>query len=460
MFLPTGQRPAPEPYHAIVIGSGPAGMSLALELESARRRTLLIESESGDGDVPLSVGYGHFPGDYWNAHWVRAFGGTSNAWAGWVAPLREIDFDHPVVGVRWPIGHADLLPYYRRAANILSRNRMVARFEQPFVDGWVHRPFSIERPTRFGERYRPSLERSAFVDVALGYSVVGFEATPARSAITSLMAFDHRTKTTFAIPVRTNQAVVIAAGGMGNAQLLLQPRADGGVPVGNESGQVGKFLMEHPHATDAGECVTDVDVARLAPPADFGRHALAIVPEAGLEVERRLYGCSLELRPADSGGDLVTHLSRPGRPFFRYHILVRAEMRPRASNRVVIGAVRSRSGLYGIDARCVIDAADLVNVEATIRLLGESLIALGRGRVRVNNDAIYRDVTGGGHTMGTTRMGETASASVVDRDCRVHGYANLFVAGSSVFPTGGYANPTFTIVALAMRLADTIAARS
>jgi choline dehydrogenase-like flavoprotein len=59
--------------------------------------------------------------------------------------------------------------------------------------------------------------------------------------------------------------------------------------------------------------------------------------------------------------------------------------------------------------------------------------------------------------MGTTRMGESASTSVVDRDCRVHGYANLFVAGSSVFPTGGYANPTLTIVALALRLAETLA---
>jgi len=57
--------------------------------------------------------------------------------------------------------------------------------------------------------------------------------------------------------------------------------------------------------------------------------------------------------------------------------------------------------------------------------------------------------------MGTTRMGEDASKSVVDPHCRVHGYANFFVAGSSVFPTGGgYANPTLTIVALALRLAD------
>ena len=97
------------------------------------------------------------------------------------------------------------------------------------------------------------------------------------------------------------------------------------------------------------------------------------------------------------------------------------------------------------------------NVEQTLRIFGETLIRLGRGRVRVNNDRIYKDVWGQGHTLGTTRMGTSRDDSVVDGECRVHGYENLFVGGSSVFPSGGYANPTLTIVALALRLADTIA---
>lgn len=58
------------------------------------------------------------------------------------------------------------------------------------------------------------------------------------------------------------------------------------------------------------------------------------------------------------------------------------------------------------------------------------------------------------HHMGTTRMGNDEKNSVVDSDCNVHGLDNLYVAGSSVFPTSGFANPTFTIVALAIRLAD------
>ncbi len=132
-------------------------------------------------------------------------------------------------------------------------------------------------------------------------------------------------------------------------------------------------------------------------------------------------------------------------------------MSPAASNRVFLTEERNRSGLYRPSVKCVVDAEDRLSVDRTLRRLGHSLIETGKGRVRIDNGRLYRSVTGGGHLMGTTRMGATPSGSVVDRDCRVHGYTNLFVAGSSVFPSGGYANPTLTIVALALRLADAIA---
>ncbi len=104
----------------------------------------------------------------------------------------------------------------------------------------------------------------------------------------------------------------------------------------------------------------------------------------------------------------------------------------------------------------MLDAEDFLNAELTLRELGSTLIRENRGRLRIDNDLIYRRVLGGGHIMGTTRMGTDRSNSVVDRNCRVHGYQNFFIAGSSVFPTGGYANPTLTIVALASRLAREI----
>jgi choline dehydrogenase-like flavoprotein len=62
--------------------------------------------------------------------------------------------------------------------------------------------------------------------------------------------------------------------------------------------------------------------------------------------------------------------------------------------------------------------------------------------------------TDASHHLGTTRMSDDPRTGVVDSNCRVHGIRNLFIAGSSIFPTSGYANPTLTIVALALRLAE------
>jgi choline dehydrogenase-like flavoprotein len=99
----------------------------------------------------------------------------------------------------------------------------------------------------------------------------------------------------------------------------------------------------------------------------------------------------------------------------------------------------------------------------SITRFGE-LIALeiGRaelGRVRLlepNQDGWWEGMRGSWHHMGTTRMHAEPSQGVVDADCRVHGIDNLYIAGSSVFTTSGFANPTLTIVALAIRLADHI----
>ena len=257
------------------------------------------------------------------------------------------------------------------------------------------------------------------------------------------------------------QSVVVAAGGMGNAQLLLQPREDGAVPVGNESGVVGQFLMEHPEFYLAGECVLLVNGEERPLRAWDFFHCPAGTEHVIVARGPRDRLCALQCMKKSPDHDIARFMTaESGRPYFHYDITAHAEMLPSPSNRVVLTPERDRWGLHRPSAHCAIDAKDFQNVERTLRVFGETLIRLGQGRVRVNNDRIYRQAAGEGHTLGTTRMGDNPSSSVVDSDCRVHGYDNLFVAGSSVFPSGGYANPTLTIVALALRLAETLARRN
>ncbi|MEQ1896928.1 MAG: GMC family oxidoreductase [Vicinamibacterales bacterium] len=449
-------------YDCIVVGSGPAGLSLAFALGSANKRVLIIESggESPVRELANAIGYGHYADDYWNHHSVKALGGSSQVWAGWVTTLSDRTFDNPSVGVRWPITRQDLVPYYRKAAALIDRDASIVDFERGFFPGFHYRPFSRGVPTRFDSKYGDQLRVSPAIDVLLGCSTVGLDANDSRRAISVIRYFHHASGVTRDLAITPSQSVVLAAGGIGNAQLLLQPRKDGTVSAGNESGQAGRFIMEHPHFYGVAECVLDDDLDRHLPTAAFGPAEHALVVDTEHSEKHGLFECSLQFHEKTTDHELVRHLSSElGKPFYHYTINARAEMLPSAANRVFLTGERDRSGLYRPGVRCVLDARDLLNTEMTLRFLGESLIGLRKGRVRIDNARLYGQPNGGGHIMGTTRMGNSRSTSVVDRNCRVHGYDNLYVAGSSVFPTGGYANPTFTIVALALRLADTLVNR-
>jgi choline dehydrogenase-like flavoprotein len=458
MFV--GDGVGSDAYDYFVIGSGPAGVTAGLALARAGKKVLLFESgdhQSIRSELSNCIGYGHYSGGYWNLHSIRTLGGTSAVWSGWCTTLCDLDFDNPAVGVRWPIDRTELLSYWRKAAPILDHQPAFIDYERPLVPGFVYRPIPTAPPTRIGDKYLPDLRESTNLAVAPGRTVVALEANDARSAITTIAYVDHRSDARRRMAVKPSQAVIVAAGGIGNAQLLLQPPSAGDTPVGNESGQVGRFLMEHPQFNSAGECVLDAELDRYWPAENTGGGVHAISADQALSIEHGLFGCSLQCSRKTTEHDVARYLSGDvGRPFYHYEITARSEMLPSPGNRVFLTRERDRSGLYRPAARCVLDGRDFLNVELTLRMFGEALIRLGKGRVRVNNDRIYKDLWGGGHVMGTTRMGTDRTASVVDRDCRVHGYANLFVAGSSVFPSGGYANPTLTIVALALRLADTL----
>ncbi len=147
----------------------------------------------------------------------------------------------------------------------------------------------------------------------------------------------------------------------------------------------------------------------------------------------------------------------------RFSLEVQAEQQPLRSSRVTLGGTHDAFGLprLRVDWRC--SQADIASVGRTLELMAGELERTGTGRLRWDRERLGEELLRygayGGHHIGTARMGSDPRTSVVDADCKVHGVDGLYVAGSAVFPTSSQANPTLTVVALALRLADRLATR-
>jgi choline dehydrogenase-like flavoprotein len=150
----------------------------------------------------------------------------------------------------------------------------------------------------------------------------------------------------------------------------------------------------------------------------------------------------------------------------RFPLLYQAEHLPHRSSRVELATTRDAFGMPRLRTRVAFTDDDVRTVETFHRVLAAQLCATGTGTfhpyvgdLRAQIEARLAAFHSSYHHIGTTRMSASPSDGVVDRNCRVYGVENLFVAGSSVFPTGGHANPTLTLVALALRLADHLRVR-
>jgi len=297
---------------------------------------------------------------------------------------------------------------------------------------------------------------------------------------------------------------VLACGGLENARLLLAARQRVNVGLGNQHDNVGRYFMEHPHVPAARVLVDDpkrvefynpdspaawragykvVGCLNLAPEVQAGAELLNcdcnfVVDQIGVSgyaALRRIWNAAERgALPDDLWGDLGRALAdiddtaagllgRFGvREYLpdhtRFYMWSTAEQCPDPDSRVVLGDELDGLGVPRLKLDWRLGELDKRSLRTVQHKVAEEFGRTGIGRLQINpwleDDAGVWEMMGGSHHMGTTRMSDTPQRGVVDRDCRVHGIANLYIAGSSVFPTGGSANPTLTIVALALRLAD------
>lgn len=142
----------------------------------------------------------------------------------------------------------------------------------------------------------------------------------------------------------------------------------------------------------------------------------------------------------------------------RLELLALIEQSPSPNNRVTLTDEKDELGCPRIKVHYTWDPQDIASITRAQKIMGEALVETGLGNYeppKLPAESV-RTFWGAHHMMGTTRMSDDPRDGVVDRDCRVHGVENLYIAGSATFPTGGYANPTLTNLALSIRVADRV----
>jgi len=138
-----------------------------------------------------------------------------------------------------------------------------------------------------------------------------------------------------------------------------------------------------------------------------------------------------------------------------------SEQAPNPDSRVTLTETRDALGVPRLRIDWRYTDWDIETVRAALGVIRDELARTGCGRLEYDEATVATEALRygayGGHHLGTARMAATPETGVVDADLRVFGVANLSIASGAVFPTSSQANPTLTIVALAVRLARRLA---
>jgi choline dehydrogenase-like flavoprotein len=263
---------------------------------------------------------------------------------------------------------------------------------------------------------------------------------------------------------------VLAAGGIENARILLLNTGSGGVEIPGNKEILGRYFQEHFHVFAGKIRIPHArgwrDYLRAAySPALGHRMSQMIILNEDTQRQERLLNTSIEINAKDLD---ILDIERAIRfdDGVECDIFVRSEQTPNPQSMVVLSNDRDALGRRRAELRWNTVAQDWESIVKSVSIAISEFERRWGAESKILIDSRWpwpwtpippgsrTWSTWGDHHIGTTRMADDDLSGVVDSNCRVHGMTDLFVVGSSVFPTGGFANPTFTIVTLSIRLAE------
>lgn len=489
-------------YDICIIGSGPAGISVAKQLLETNKRIAILESggleiedEYHDLNQGINSGPNYLSLD--NSR-LRCFGGAGKLWAGHCVPFKKDEFDKklfiPLSG--WPISLDDLKIYYKKAADMLGISYEKFFDENLFGNTYEEKSFnelnsngslitsnikqissSINRD--FSEKYKKEFINSKNLDVIYHATVICLNSSDNAKNIKSVTLSD----------LNDNKALlkakifVLACGALENPRILLNSNKTYKNGIGNENGMVGSCFMSHPSINEVAEvkknkqtCVSydksiDYKVnfevsSKERYKQKILRHSINFVPSKNqINSKHQSYKSGLS-----DYFKILNNTNLFNRIFCKaifdkefssknWVINIGLEQPPLMSNKINLDKMKDKLGmplinLYWAKLSKIEEDTVIKAVKNTARTLGLQ----SSGRIKFTDELLngsafnFDDPIN--HHIGTTRMSDNPKTGVVDKNCKVFGILNLYITGSSNFPTSSIANPTYTIVALSLRLGE------
>ena len=447
-------------YDVCIIGGGASGITIAKNLDKKFKICLLESLDNSDDtfrDISEEIYDGKVIGDkYYDLRYcrVRSFGGSTNHWGGYIMPLDEYDLlkkDYLSKNF-WPISFNELKKHEDKAREILN----IQNFKKDKNLNDATEVFYKENPIRFSSEYKKFFKESKNIEVMFNANLIDLKLN--NNKIESVICsnynhFTHQIK---------SKIFIFSMGGIENSRFLLWFNKK---YFKNKTMPIGNYWMEHPHNISADAILYEkIEQTRYFK-----------IPQIK-KIQKKIGNCIIALEPRPSINNKTKDLIREiaclnpnlGKKIISKfnknlycHSIVRtiAEQQPKIENKIVL---QNEKDYFGVpksklfwkknkfDLRTV-----LVNLEEFGKFLTKNKMgSLGIKKTYYEGNFPDDEISGGNHHLGGTIMGMNKKDSVCDKNLKFWDTDNLYISGSSVFPTGGAANPTLTIIQLSIRLSN------
>ena len=451
-------------YPIIIIGSGPAGISLALKLEEKKISCLIIEAGSEKYDHDSQEFYeGIVVGDNISNlrhSRLRQLGGTSGHWGGWCKPMDKYNIES------WGLNFNELSKYSEETCNILGLKN---NFNKVKLNNYFNQIQFQYSTVRFAKKFKNIIQKSKYINLITRAHATHFVGT--NGVVDSV--FVKYNKKDY---ILKSKLFVLGCGGVENSRVLLWTKELNNSLI-NKKLPIGNYWMTHPWIIGGIGVVKKKKIKKILKDKFLNYDGiLHIATSKKIILEKKILSGALYMNAQEDTKiykEVIKNLlctspeygKKISRKVFNKdlkcgNIFMNLEEEANENNKVTLHKkIKDDNGVPISQIFYRKLDKTIFSAKTIMQELGKFLIDNDIGRIAIKKEIEnlegYKNL-GVHHHMGGTRIGNNLNTSVVDSNLKVHDTKNLFVAGSSVFTTSGYANPTFTIVQLSIRLGEKI----